>query len=187
MPHWHVEDRGWVNELGHYGPPPKQHHAWIWPNDARRSKSGRFRDILNSKGPDIFVASNPNRASGAIDGPTRRRWAGHQKFEDSERDRLLDSMNHFGGARRTKRPYYDFLTRRYRPEYYFGMWTDVKRYPGAPKNMPSSFESYPNVGYWNNIHPLGMTALMDSKNFGMNYVNGEPEGGGGYYHPGVPT
>ena len=184
MPHWHVQNRGWQNEEGQFGPPPKKRYAFVWPNDAKRSKAGRFRDILTSRGPDMFVATNPNRAPGALDGPTRRRWAGHMKLEDNELNLELDAMNFMGGVSRSSRPHYDFLTRRYRREYYPGMWTDVKRYPGAPLNTPSAIEYHNFPGRWVPLHPKGNHRYMDPVNFGMNYVNGE-YGGGGHYHPGI--
>ncbi|KAI9723100.1 MAG: hypothetical protein M1828_004348 [Chrysothrix sp. TS-e1954] len=188
MPHWYVSGRGWIDERGRFNKPPKRNYAWIWPNDRNRGAWGRFADILSNKGPDMFIAMNPNRKAGASDGPSRKRWTNWPGEEIDDRQRALDAANFKGGfgpaSFRKPLQKYDFRTRRYRyPRIHD--WTDVENYPNS--NKPSAVMKYPDFVNWipmtHNGH-LGATAWTDPRNFAQNTLSdGMPFGGGGYWHP----
>ena len=188
-PLWYNKGRGWTDHQNFKRYPVKPNHAFIWPRDQGQGSWRRWKDLATGKGPDMFIASNPNRPPGASDGPTRRRWTGFPEAESNWRNKMLDANNHHGStpwaSQRNDRPYYDFAARRYRRRPHDGMWTDVKRYPGAPNNMPASIETFPYMNEWIAIHPWGNHMAMDPRNFGQNYTNGWPEGDGGYWHPAI--
>ena len=184
MPQWYVSGRGWMDERGRFGTPKRRNYAWIWPNDRNRGTWGRFTDIMTGKGPDMYIAMNPNRKSGAADGPSRKRWTNYPDFEQDKRQALLDVANykgHLPGGYRFPDSRYDFRTRRYRRPY-AGMWGDVERLPGS--KIPSAVQIYPNFHNWHQLKPNCLRPWTDPKNFAQNTVNdGMPFGGGGYWHP----
>ena len=49
-------------------------YCFVWPKDGRNgSKSGRMKDIITGRGPDIYVVSSPDVRS-RLNMPTRGQW-----------------------------------------------------------------------------------------------------------------
>ena len=83
----------------------KRRNAWVWPSDGKRKRSwGRWKDILEGKGPDIFVTKHGNR-------PSRNQWKNNFQDETPE-DPGFNTHIDMPWAKR-RRPY-DFRERRYR-------------------------------------------------------------------------
>lgn len=83
----------------------KRRNAWVWPSDGKHKRSwGRWKDIIEGKGPDIFITKHGDR-------PSRNQWKNN--FQDATpEDPGFNTHIDMPWATRT-RPY-DFRERRYR-------------------------------------------------------------------------
>jgi hypothetical protein len=120
--HDHPDTNGDMGEGGryHYNNPVRDRHkkhkhrrAFIWPSDGKRKSTwGRWKDIMEGRGPDIFVGPLGTR-------PTRNHWKNRfqdvnpneQGFEESPRD----ASRSMPWAKRNVADHkaYDFRTRKY--------------------------------------------------------------------------
>lgn len=188
MASWHIKDRGYWHHDGQWRKPRQNNYAFVWPNDKSRNWWGRLADIATNKGADIFITSNPNRTPTAADGPSRRRWTGFPDLEADPNTRRNDGNSWAGnfpgtGYSRNNRPFYDHQKRRYRRSPCQGMWTDVQRYPGRPKQL-TAIEMFPHANNWVPTHPYGGTPYLDPAN--TQRANGVAHGlygNGGYWDP----
>lgn len=133
-------NRGWYQD-GRRLRNVKTSKAFIWPKDGRNGSAwGRFKDILNDKGPDIYVNFNADKQGYLQNRPTRAQWAGHTHLDYNPTDSVLlgfknltpwTSNGMLGGRMPGLR--YDFRTREY------GVpsrrtWTDAVWQPEPRKN-----------------------------------------------------
>ncbi|CAE7213662.1 hypothetical protein PTNB85_07022 [Pyrenophora teres f. teres] len=132
----------------------KTEKAFVWPKDGRNgSKWGRLKDVVQNKGPDIFVAFGAHKSDCVSNRPSRSQWAGHlhlddrgttlgfnpQKFAPWTRNGML------GG--RDAGLSYDFRTRKH-VEPNTDMWTDAIWQAEPYKNR--KWNNYPEaVRMWN--------------------------------------
>lgn len=85
--------------------------AFVWPRDGKRdhTKFGRLKDILQNKGPDIFVSNGLNAR------PTRNTWANRPWLDQD--DGIVHSIaSPMPWARRQRNQSYNFRTRKYDKE-----------------------------------------------------------------------
>jgi hypothetical protein len=128
----------------------KATNALVWPKDGRRSTTwGRFKDILQNKGPDMYLTINADKHDYMHNRPTRARWAGHTNIDD----RALENSWTFNSRKyapwvgktmlsgRRSDLNYDFRTRKYQVENAF-TWTDATWHPEPRKNK-RNLNSYP--------------------------------------------
>lgn len=96
----------------------KRRLAFVWPSDGKRKHTwGRWKDILSSRGPDIFVTKHGDR-------PSRNQW--RNNFMDwTPEDQGFNTHIDVPWARR--REPYDFRERRYRRKEHPGdiFWSDA--------------------------------------------------------------
>lgn len=121
----------WANDNGHtprgvhvnmpVQPHPfgkKRRLAWVWPSDGKRKHTwGRWKDLLEGTGPDIFVTKYGNR-------PSRNQWKNN--FQDlTTDDPGWNTHVDMPWARRRKP--YDFRERTYRRKGGVGdiFWSDA--------------------------------------------------------------
>ena len=109
----------------------KSSKAFIWPKDGRKgTKLGRFKDILQGKGPDIFVTCAADPKDFVAKRPSRAQWTRHTHLDGPHQPGF--SASKFapwteGGmlsGGRSRKEAYDFRTRKY-VKRYPGMWTDA--------------------------------------------------------------
>ncbi|KAF1837281.1 hypothetical protein BDW02DRAFT_157604 [Decorospora gaudefroyi] len=124
-PEW----RGWYQD-GRKLRNVKASKAFIWPKDGRNGSTwGRMKDVLQNKGPDIYVAFGARKTDCVSNRPPRSQWAGHPNLDDRGKIFTFNSQKFapwtnsgIGG-----RPYgqcYDFRTRKYGRQT-ASMWTDA--------------------------------------------------------------
>lgn len=181
---WYSRNLGYLDSSGRQNQRPSvQHHALVWPNDGKRGKLGRLADILTGKGPDMFLASNPNRQPDAADGPSRARWTGFPA-SDYQAEQIMDASswrgNMPGTRRRQDKPFYDMQSRRYVRQPWDGMWVDKHYLPN--ERRPTWVSCYP---HFDTPVPLGdaprFSTKYDPRNWGQ---NGHSFGArGGEWHP----
>lgn len=136
-------ERGWYQDdrkLRHV----KASKAFIWPKDGKNGTTwGRIKDVLQNKGPDIYVAFGARKGDCVSNRPTRAQWA-QQTFELADRGETYGfnskKYSPFGG--RTSGLSYDFRTRKYRPPY-GAMWTDAVWQQESYKNR--KWNPYPEA------------------------------------------
>ncbi|KAF2663988.1 hypothetical protein BT63DRAFT_461105 [Microthyrium microscopicum] len=96
-------------------PLEKKRRAFVWPKDGRRdrTKFGRFMDIMQGKGPDIFVSEY-----GRKDQPTRGRWTNRNWLDRDAwgREHLDLSTPSMPWAKRRRNEAYNFRTSKYERE-----------------------------------------------------------------------
>lgn len=113
--------------MGPIGPKWNEHPrlAWIWPSDKKQKgkwpyfRTGRMKDLLTSKGPDIYVGDRLSTA------PHRPQWSNWREF---------DNLGYFN--RSEEKPgwignmeldmVYDFRTRKYKKGRRPHHWSDAK-------------------------------------------------------------
>lgn len=109
----------------------KASKAFIWPKDGKNGSTwGRVKDLLQNKGPDIYVAFGANKADCVSNRPTRAQWSKHTNLDDADLKHEFSAKIHAPwtknsslGGRPSYRSY-DFRTRRYRTPH-DKMWTDA--------------------------------------------------------------
>lgn len=106
------------NDLPIRGVKPK--YAWVWPKDGHartHTKTGRFKDILTGKGPDMFITMSGTGKDRRYDCPTRARWSNwrHMPFGDADDQWDTNIHNWMRPNMADKRAglVYDFRTRKY--------------------------------------------------------------------------
>lgn len=134
----HIAGLGWVQGARRLRK-HKNHYALVWPKDGKRgSKMGRLKDILNCKGPDMFVVIGGRKGEIHEDRPTRGRWTRWTPDMDEERQDEALAEPWWVRPFREQRPElrYDFRSRTYRmprPT----TWTNaLYRQPNRPNEMP---------------------------------------------------
>jgi hypothetical protein len=56
----------------------KTSKAFVWPKDGRNGTAwGRLKDIMQNKGPDIYVTMNADKHDYMANRPTKAQWAGY--------------------------------------------------------------------------------------------------------------
>jgi hypothetical protein len=126
----------WVNAPK----PPGTRKVFVWPSDGKRKSTwGRCKDILQNKGPDIFVATQGQR-------PIRDRW------KNNDQDWYIndDFIGPMPWARRTPDKPYDFRTRKYRrPKKH--TWSDAvwPAWDADNQEFPKSYRC--RHGDWHNM------------------------------------
>lgn len=126
-----IQGTGWVRgNVRVHGVKPR--YAFIWPKDGRRdSKGGRLKDILQGRGPDVFISIKGEK--GPWKGPTRARWSRWADLSTIDYD---DALTPPWWARRYGR--YDFRTRRYKqPDAH--TWSDARWREGARDKFPLAY------------------------------------------------
>ncbi|KAI4657135.1 uncharacterized protein J4E79_007751 [Alternaria viburni] len=109
----------------------KSSKAFIWPKDGRKgTKLGRFKDIFQGKGPDMFVTCAADPKDFMANRPSRAQWTRHTHldgphqlgFRASKFAPWTEGGMLSGG--RSRKEAYDFRTRKY-VKRYPRMWTDA--------------------------------------------------------------
>ncbi|KAL9094663.1 MAG: hypothetical protein Q9165_002932 [Trypethelium subeluteriae] len=147
-PHVYHDGYSWVQE-GPLGPTPvhniKPKYEWVWPKDGKRgSKFGRMADILERKGPGIFIAAHGDKRDKQWNRPSRDEWSNWNYL-----DPWFPSPNFFNLTNFHQNPYkaYDFRQRRYKyPK--FNHWTDVRWRPGAREKDKNPRAKRDVFGQW---------------------------------------
>ncbi|KAF2398534.1 hypothetical protein EJ06DRAFT_532268 [Trichodelitschia bisporula] len=110
LPHKYENDAPWDSVR------QKPRPRFVWPRDGKRtSRLGRAKDLLQGRGPDIFISTHGDR-------PTRGRWTNRALMDPFLFDNTNDPMP---WAKRDPNEQYDFLTRRYRAPQRW-TWSDAK-------------------------------------------------------------
>ena len=130
-PHTYYDGFSWVKE-GPDGPTPlpnfKPKYEWVWPKDGKRgSKLGRVADILQGKGPGVFISAYGDKRDKLWSRPSREQWSNWHHL-----DPWHPQPNYFLPTNFHQNPFksYDFHGRRYKyPQHHH--WTDVRWPPGA--------------------------------------------------------
>jgi hypothetical protein len=149
-------------------PKQKSSYAFVWPKDGKRdSKMGRLMDILQNKGPDMYLTKNAHRLDYMANRPTRERWAGWTNLDDRDAYNSLNSRKFapwvqkgiFGGRERGLG--YDFRTRKYGVPNR-ATWTDARwqsgskeyKWPEAIRNVYGDWYQDPQWLPWEIYGPL---------------------------------
>ncbi|OAL00714.1 hypothetical protein IQ06DRAFT_348062 [Phaeosphaeriaceae sp. SRC1lsM3a] len=153
---WCPDRRKWIQD-GRILNKVKASKAFVWPKDGRRGTTwGRFKDILQNKGPDIYLTLNAEKHDYIHNRPSRARWAGHTNLDDPspESSFPLNSRKYAPWVRRGmlgRHPEaaYDFRTRKY-VQPHESMWTDAIWQPRGSGNKGNPFpEAVRNIfGEW---------------------------------------
>jgi hypothetical protein len=127
----------------------KASKAFVWPKDGRNGTPwGRLKDILQNKGPDIYLTMNATKRDYMHNRPTKARWSGHVHLDDN-----LHSSYPFGGRKyaswtakgvlggRVPGQTYDFRTRKYGDANWW-TWTDAV---WQPKSRVNKRNPYPEA------------------------------------------
>jgi hypothetical protein len=176
---WDSERKRWVQD-GRRLHKLKSSYAFVWPKDGKRGSTfGRVKDILQNRGPDIYLTKNADKLDYMANRPARDRWAGWPEFLNPSDPKTFNSMNSMryapwvrkgmlGG--RSPGESYDYRTRKYDIPH-SGMWTEAvwgqmeatKNYgPEAVRDFNGSWRQDPQwypwpLGPWENS--MGRTAL----------------------------
>ena len=148
---WCPERRKWLQD-GRILNKVKPSKAFVWPKDGKRGTTwGRFKDILQNKGPDIYLTLNAEKHDYMHNRPSRARWAGHTDLDDPrpESSCPLNYRKYAPWVQRHSAVAYDFRTRKYLLPHQ-EMWTDVV---WQPKGTAWKGNVYPeavrdNYGEW---------------------------------------
>lgn len=103
----------------------KPYYHLVWPKDKDRGKFGRLKDILQGKGPEMYLSIGAQKHDYAWNRPVKERWSGWHL------DRSGD-LYFWPGQASLKGPcwvgkqskYYNFHTRKYE-DWHPNMWTDA--------------------------------------------------------------
>ncbi|ORY14803.1 hypothetical protein BCR34DRAFT_466807, partial [Clohesyomyces aquaticus] len=142
--------QGWVQGGHKRRDVKKPYYHFIWPKDGKNGRTwGRWKDVLQGKGPDIHVTISANKNDYMYDRQRKSRWAGHTNLDDRDPDFTLGYQFPWTRKARPSDAYkaYDFQTRKYtRP--YKRMWTDVvwQDDPNDHFQYPSAFKDV--YGRW---------------------------------------
>jgi hypothetical protein len=139
--------RGWYQD-GRKLHNVKASKAFIWPKDGKRGSTwGRVKDVLQNRGPDIFVAFGARPTDCVSNRPTRSEWSRHSNLDDRGQTSRFNSKKFAPFARaglgsRSQGVGYDFRTRKYtRPTW--NMWTDAIWQQEPYKN--SKYNNWPEA------------------------------------------
>ncbi|KAF1953638.1 hypothetical protein CC80DRAFT_419657 [Byssothecium circinans] len=125
---------GW-KQNGHVRRVKKPHYHFVWPKDkaAHGSKWGRFKDIVQGKGPDIHVTVSADKTDYMHNRQRRNRWANHLNMGNLGATTL--------NAKNDRNRKYDYYQRKYvKP--YREMWTDaVWQGPNKDTMHPDQFRT----------------------------------------------
>ncbi|KAF2712323.1 hypothetical protein K504DRAFT_371777 [Pleomassaria siparia CBS 279.74] len=147
QPAEYFEGVGWFQN-GHRRHRVKPHKHFIWPKDGQRGSTlGRWKDILQGKGPDIHIALSADKMDYMWNRQRRTRWGRHTNLDDGGPDGSLRYELPWIGRSGTD-TCYDFRTRKYgKPNR--NMWTDALwpeernwAYPYAMKNVKGEWAQY---------------------------------------------
>jgi hypothetical protein len=148
---WCPTQRGWFQD-GRELRNVKASKAFVWPKDGRNCTAwGRFKDVIQNKGPDIFLTINANKHDYMQNRPSKDRWIGLSNFTWPHDATHLSSRKHTpwthkgGVGGRLSGLEYDFRTQRYGVPN-CASWTDAvwqseprknknNRYPGAYRDV----------------------------------------------------
>jgi len=128
--------------------------AFVWPRDGKRNTTfGRFKDILQNQGPDMFVMRNGAR-------PLRTSWTNRRitSWDDPDRHLYDDTRNPMFWAKRGQDEKYDFRTRKYGKTNRY-TWADAYwMQPTGRKGNKQSKQNFPmaykcNHGRWYQMFP----------------------------------
>jgi hypothetical protein len=134
-------------------PGERRRKQFVWPSDGKRKSTwGRWKDLIDSKGPDIFVTNQGHR-------PTRNQWRNnYQDFDHLESP--WEAQRAMPWAKRHSEKPYEFRTRRYRRERP-GAWSDAvwPRHEADQFDQPLSYKC--RHGDWYNMKwaPFGGVPL----------------------------
>ena len=150
-------------------------HYWTRPNDGKRSGAwGRFKDVLTSEGPDVFITTSGDERTLMRDRPQKHEWSGWPLEQARRRDktwdpdwRLQDEMpvkemswtktsGRFGGA------VYNFRTRKYESPASLWLtggwgpnnrvWRDAQWRPNAKRSDASPYNyQTPDEQWWTRV------------------------------------
>lgn len=147
----------------------KPNHYFTRPIDGkRRGASGRLKDALTGKGPDVFITTSGDKRTFFRDRPQRWQWSGWPRhpaeFLDDRHDRdwrLQDDplLNPVFGQQRKKNQLYDHRTRKFVSERKAfrdpaSVWKNVQwsEKVREKRTMPLSFQD--GFGLWHSrVHP----------------------------------
>jgi hypothetical protein len=139
--------RGWYQD-GRKLRTVKASKAFIWPKDGKRGSTwGRMKDVLQNKGPDIFVAFGARPTDCVSNRPPRAQWSGHTNLDDtgmtfSFNSRKFSPFARTGLGSRSHHVAYDFRTRKH-TRLNQDMWTDAVWQQEPYKNR--KWNSYPEA------------------------------------------
>ncbi|KAF2814401.1 uncharacterized protein BDZ99DRAFT_360220, partial [Mytilinidion resinicola] len=125
----------------------KPHYAFVWPKDGKRgTTSGRWKDILQNKGPDIHVTISADRKDHLYNRQRKPRWARWNDVDHRGPDGALRGMP-WTQKHRQPGVSYDFKARKYR--YPKGnSWMDVRWRPEPNARIgPYAFKDM-NAQWW---------------------------------------
>jgi hypothetical protein len=134
----------------------KASKSFVWPKDGRNGTAwGRFKDILQNKGPDVFLTINANKHDYMQNRPSSDRWASIPGLDYTSYPTPLSSTKHAswiqkgGLGGRMPGMQYDFRTRKYGVPN-CASWTGAVWQPEPRKNKHNLYpEAYRDVyGDW---------------------------------------
>jgi hypothetical protein len=152
---WCHEQRKWMQD-GRILQNVKASKAFVWPKDGRNDSTwGRFKDILQNKGPDMFVTMGAEKHDIMYNRPSRAdwtRWYGpgdmypNSSSPFSARKHAPWTTNGILGGRHEGLPY-DFRTRQYDAPNR-RTWTNAIWQPEPRPNKRNPYpEAVRDIGY----------------------------------------
>lgn len=146
---WCPVRRKWIQD-GRILRSVKTSKAFVWPKDGRNGTIwGRFKDVLQSRGPDIYLTMNAEKHDYMHNRPARAEWSRHTHLDDlgsdasfrfsSKRYAPWTNKGLLGG--RMQGLSYDFRTRQHGAPNRF-MWTDAIWQPEPRLNK---YDRYPEA------------------------------------------
>ncbi|KAA6412912.1 MAG: hypothetical protein FRX48_03905 [Lasallia pustulata] len=140
--------------IGPIGPKWNEHPrlAWIWPSDKKQKgkwpyfRTGRIKDLLTCKGPDIYVGDRRSTA------PHRPHWSNWREFDNLGYFTRDEGVPDWIGNMHPDMVY-DFRTRKYKKAARPWHWSDAKWGPNGQQwyrraawGEPIA-EGYPDIEY----------------------------------------
>jgi hypothetical protein len=127
----------------------KGHYHLVWPKDKDRGKFGRFKDIIQNKGPDIYLSIGAQKHDYTWNRPVKERWSGWHldrsgSLYDWPGQFVHKELEPFWVGKQSK--YYNFHTRKYE-DWHPGMWTDAI-WQGPGKNSDYAVQVRNVDGMW---------------------------------------
>ncbi|KAF2444918.1 hypothetical protein P171DRAFT_286172 [Karstenula rhodostoma CBS 690.94] len=146
---YHTGVKGW-EQGGVRRRKVKPYYHLVWPKDKDRGNLGRFKDILQGKGPDIHLSISAQKHDYMVNRPLRGRWSNWERL-----DPRLSGPNPWPGQYNAlKAPCwvgdaskkYNFHTRKYE-DFHHGMWTDaIWQGPNKNSDWPDQYRDV--YGVW---------------------------------------
>lgn len=136
----------------------KPYYHLVWPKDKNRGMFGRLKDVLQNKGPDIYLSVSARKNEYSTNRPLHGRWSNWPLLDPRITGSISDlwpGQHKFSGPcwvsnskvfGRDANKRYNFQTRKYEDEHP-GMWTDaIWQGPHKDSNWPDQYRN--RRGLW---------------------------------------